>query len=85
MPQYCVIPAMGPGLRFLGKIAEAPDCMRDATYWTYPVEQLTAIQTNPALMDDPEFNTQYACRLNETQWLVCRKESNPDENCINHA
>ena len=26
--------------RFLGKIEEPTDCMKDACYWTYPVEQL---------------------------------------------
>ena len=55
--------------RFLGKIEEPTDCMKDACYWTYPVEQLEAIQANPALMDDPEFNAQYACRLTEAQWF----------------
>lgn len=24
--------------RFLGKIEEPADCMKDACYWTYPVE-----------------------------------------------
>ena len=60
-------------VRFLGKIAEAPDCMRDATYWTYPVEQHTAILANPSLMEDDEFNRKYACRLTEAQWYYLRR------------
>ena len=59
-------------VRFLGKIAEATDCMRDATYWTYPVEQRAAIQAHPALMEDEEFNRKYACRLTEAQWYYLR-------------
>lgn len=60
-------------VRFLGKIAEAPDCMRDATYWTYPVEKREEILANPALMQDEEFNKKYACRLTEAQWYYLRR------------
>lgn len=55
--------------RFLGKIEEPDDCMKDACYWTYPIEQLEAIQANPSLMNDPEFNAKYATRLTEAQWF----------------
>lgn len=55
--------------RFLGKIEEPADCMKDACYWTYPVEQMEAIKTAPELMNDPEFNAKYACRLTQAQWF----------------
>ena len=60
--------------RFLGKIAEAPDAMRDATYWTYPVEKRAEIQANPAIMDDASFNAEYACRLTEAQWCYLSRQ-----------
>jgi hypothetical protein len=67
--KYCCIPDNEYPNRFLGKIAEPADCMKDACYWTYPVEQMDAIKANPKLMDDPEFNAKYACRLTEAQWF----------------
>ena len=33
------------------------------------IEQLEAIQANPSLMNDPEFNAKYATRLTEAQWF----------------
>lgn len=65
---HCYIPHNEYPHRFLGKIEEPADCMKDACYWTYPVEQLNAIKANPELMNDPEFNAKYACRLTEAQW-----------------
>ena len=64
----CTVPGNEYPERFLGKIAEPEDVMKDACYWTYPVEQMEAIQANPSLMDDPGFNAKYAYRLTEAQW-----------------
>lgn len=69
--------------RFLGKIEEPADCMKSACYWTYPVEQMEAIKANPELMNDPEFNAKYACRLTEAQWFFRSQKGVPNENCIN--